>query len=98
MPLKGVKMPEIDRYENTDWTLVSCVKASKRRTQILKKVQQQPRMNGDLADELDLSTAYVRRNMNWLEEHELVEDLTESKANYKLYGITELGEEITEYL
>ena len=91
-------MPDIERYENTDWDLVSSVKASKRRRQILQAVQKQPRMNGELADELDLSTAYVRRNMNWLEEHELVEDLTESKANYKLYGITELGEEITEYL
>ena len=91
-------MPDIERYENTDWDLVSSVKASKRRRQILEALQEQPRMNGELADELDLSTAYVRRNMNWLEGHELVEDLTESKANYKLYGITELGEEITEYL
>lgn len=85
-------------YENTDWSLVSSVKASKRRTQILKTLQEQPKMNGEIADELDVSTEWIRRQMKWLEDHDLVEDLTEAKTNYKLYRASEKGEEMVELL
>ena len=85
-------------YENTDWNLLSSVKASKRRTQILKTLQEQPKMNGEIADELDVSTEWIRRQMKWLEEHDLVKDLTEAKTNYKLYRASEKGEEMVELL
>jgi len=78
--------------------LLSSVKASKRRTQILKTLQEQPKMNGEIADELDVSTEWIRRQMKWLEEHDLVKDLTEAKANYKLYRASEKGEEMVELL
>ena len=88
-------MPDIDRI---DWNLVSGVKASDRRTQVLKALAEKPRMNGELADNLDISTAWVRRQVKWLEQRDLVEDLTESKSNYKLYRITEAGEQVLEVM
>ena len=91
-------MSENTVYENTDWNLVSSVKASKRRTQILKTLQEQPKMNGEIADELDVSTEWIRRQMKWLEEHDLVEDLTASKSNYKLYRASDQAEEMIELL
>ena len=84
-------MPDIDRI---DWNLVSEVKSSDRRTQVLKALAEKPRMNGELADNLDISTAWVRRQVKWLEQRDLVEDLTESKANYKLYRTTEKGKRL----
>lgn len=88
-------MPE---FEQIDWTLVSSIRASDRRTQVLKALNEQPMMNGELADELEISTAWARRQVKWLEERNLVEDLTESKHNYKLYGVTERGTRIVEVL
>lgn len=81
--------------EQIDWNLVSDIKASERRTQVLKALSEQPQMNGELADELDISTKWARRQVKWLMERSLVEDLTEDKRNYKLYRATEKGETIT---
>lgn len=84
--------------EQIDWNLVSSVKASDRRTQVLKALSEKPRLNGELADELGVSTKWARKQVKWLEERGLVEDLTEQKHNYKLYGMTEKGERILKYL
>ena len=81
-----------------DWKLVSDVKASSRRTQVLQALCEKPRMNGELADELGLSTTWIRQQVRWLEERGLVQDLTEEKRNYKLYRATSKGEEIKEVL
>ena len=91
-------MPEFEKYENVSWNLVSSVKASERRTQVLEALTEKPMMNGELAEELDLSTPWVRRQVKWLEEHDLVEDLTNNKPNYKLYAATEEGEKVVEVL
>lgn len=84
--------------EEIDWKVVSEVRASKRRTQVLKALQQQPMLNGELADNLGLSTAWVRQQVKWLIDNGLVEDLTEDKHNYKIYGITDKGEKIADHL
>lgn len=84
--------------EEIDWKVVSEVRASKRRTQVLKALQQQPMLNGELADNLGLSTAWVRQQVKWLIDNGLVEDLTEDKHNYKIYGITDEGEKIADHL
>jgi len=94
--VRGVAMTESSGYSETNWDIVSSIRASKRRTQVLKALAEKPRMNGELADDLDISTAWVRRQVKWLEERGLVKDLTESKPNYKLYGVTEDGEHILE--
>jgi predicted transcriptional regulator len=92
---RGGIMPD---YKQIDWSLVSDIKASERRTQVLKALNEQPQMNGELADELDISTKWARRQVKWLMERSLVEDLTEDKRNYKLYRATEKGETIVEVL
>jgi DNA-binding MarR family transcriptional regulator len=92
---RGFEMPD---YEQLDWDLVSRVKASERRTQVLKILCEKPRMNSELADELDVSTKWARRQVKWLEERRLVQDLTEEKRNYKLYRATEKGKQILEVL
>lgn len=91
-------MTEFEQYENFNWDLVSSIRASKRRTQVLEALAEGPQMNGELADKLDVSTPWVRRQIKWLEERGLVEDLTESRPNYKIYGVTEDGERILEVI
>lgn len=86
------------KSEEIDWRLVSSIRASQRRTQVLKALNDEPMMNGELANELDISTAWARRQVKWLKERGLVQDLTESKPNYKLYGVTDEGEKIAEEL
>jgi predicted ArsR family transcriptional regulator len=95
MPCRGFEMPETDRI---DWNLVSSVKASDRRTQVLQALCEKPMMNGELADELAVSTKWARQQVKWLEERNLVEEITESKHNYKIYRATERGERIKEEL
>jgi predicted ArsR family transcriptional regulator len=85
-------------FEQLDWNLVSQVKASKRRTQILQELCEKPLMNSELADKLDVSTKWARRQVKWLEQRGLVEDLTEDKLNYKLYRATEDGKQVVEVL
>jgi predicted ArsR family transcriptional regulator len=92
---RGFEMPDIERI---DWSLVSGVKASDRRTQVLKALSEKPQMNGELADELGVSTKWARRQVKWLEKRGLVEDLTEEKRNYKLYRATEEGKQMVEVL
>lgn len=91
-------MPKFEKYKNVSWNLVSSVKASERRTQVLKALTEKPMMNGELAEQLDLSTQWVRRQVKWLEEHGLVEDLTNNKHNYKLYAATDEGEKVVEVI
>jgi predicted ArsR family transcriptional regulator len=55
-------------------------------------------MNGELADELGISTKWAREQVKWLERRDLVEDLTEDKRNYKMYSATQEGEKIAEVL
>jgi predicted ArsR family transcriptional regulator len=92
---RGFEMPD---SKQLDWNLVSNVKASDRRTQVLKILNGKPRMNGEIADELGVSTKWARRQVKWLEKRGLVEELTEDKRNYKVYGATEEGEQIVEVL
>lgn len=84
--------------EDIDWELLSDVKASEMRQAVLTALAQKPMMNSDLAEELDVSTRWARKNVRWLEERGLVEDLTEGKPNYKLYRATEEGEKLVELL
>jgi predicted ArsR family transcriptional regulator len=76
--------------------MVSNVMASDRRTQVLKALNGNAKMNGDLADELGISTKWARRQVKWLEKRDLVEELTEEKRNYKLYRATDKGEQVLE--
>lgn len=92
---RGFVMPDIERI---DWSLVSSVKASNRRTQVLRALSEKPRMNGELADQLGISTKWAREQVKWLERRDLVEDLTEDKRNYKMYSATQEGEKIAEVL
>ncbi|GGJ15294.1 hypothetical protein GCM10008995_26390 [Halobellus salinus] len=85
-------------FEQLDWDLISQVKASKRRTQVLKELTRKPQMNSELADELDVSTKWARRQVKWLQERGLVEDLTESKYNHKIYKATNDGKQVAEVL
>jgi predicted transcriptional regulator len=85
-------------FERLDWNLVSNIKASERRTQVLKILNENPRMNGEIADDLGVSTKWARRQVKWLEKRDLVEELTTHKRNYKLYRATEKGKQIVEVL
>jgi len=89
-------MAKSEQCGKFSWEIVSSIRASRRRRQVLEALADNPQMNGELADELDISTPWVRRQVKWLEERGLVKDLTESKPNYKLYTVTEDGKRILE--
>jgi DNA-binding MarR family transcriptional regulator len=90
-------MSDAESLESVDPVVLRDVKRSNRKAQVLLAVSEKPRMNGKLADELGLSTQYVGRQMKWLEDHGLIEELT-GKPNYKLYNITEKGQQIVELM
>lgn len=81
-----------------DWKAVSKIKASKRRTQILESLQEKPKMSGEIADEYDISTKWVTVNMKQLEELGAVTCVTPENHNYKVYRITEQGEQLMEFV
>lgn len=91
-------MAKSEQCGKFSWEIVSSIRASKRRTQVLEALADKPQMNGELADEFDISTPWVRRQVKWLEERGLVKDLTKSKANYKIYDVTKDGEQILKVL
>jgi DNA-binding MarR family transcriptional regulator len=92
---RGVKMAD---YKQLDWDLVSRIKASERRTQVLRALCEKPLMNSELADKLDVSTKWARSQVKWLEKRGLVKEITEERINYKLYRATERGEKIVEVI
>ncbi|WP_440005305.1 ArsR family transcriptional regulator [Halomicrococcus sp. SG-WS-1] len=81
-----------------DWSAVSKIKASERRLQIMQSLQDKPKMAGELADEYEISRKWASINLKELEELDAVVCATPEKHNYKMYRITERGEQLMEYV
>jgi len=82
------------RYELLAW-----VKASDHRQDILTTLQEGPENTTHFKEKWDVATADVpRRYINELQSRELVKCLTPDRQRYRLYGLTEDGEDLVEGL
>lgn len=84
------------------------VKSSTRKKQVLWELYQNPQFASEIAEKYDVSTKTVmswfhtlkngRKYSNDKEHKKLIECLTPNRQNYRLYGLTEEGKHIVEYL
>jgi predicted ArsR family transcriptional regulator len=89
-----------EKYELLAW-----VKASKRRVEILESLAESPKNTNDFADEWGVTLEAVRYHLEQLQRGgpdgdfvRLVHVLTPQRKQYRLYGLTETGTEVVEYL
>lgn len=90
-------------YEKDDLLDIwSWVHASARREEILETLAEKPRCASDFAKQWDLERVTVSGYFKDLKEGNggeypaLIECETPKRANYRLYGLTETGEEIVD--
>lgn len=104
-------MPDVNPAPSTeigddDWyELLAWVKASERRVEILRTLAEGPKNANDFADSWEVTLEAVRYHMTQLQEggpinngSPLVRVLTPDRRRYRLYGLTELGRQTTEFL
>jgi predicted ArsR family transcriptional regulator len=92
-------------YETDKYELLAWVKSSERRVEILTELEDSPKNTRDFSDDWGVSTEAVRYHLKQLREGgpegqypALVKDLTPNRRQYTLYGLTESGVEIVDYL
>jgi len=81
------------RFEDLAW-----VKASDRKATILQELTDSPRNTSEFAEEWDVTTEAVSHHLKQLEDRGLVEVLTPEREQYRLWGVTEAGIDVVEYL
>lgn len=83
-----------NRYELLAW-----IKASDHRKDILTTLQKGPENTTHFKEKWNVATADVpRRYINELRNRGLVECLTPDRKRYRLYGLTDEGEDLAEGL
>ncbi len=76
--------------------LINFVLRGKRRKDILKLLNKQPKTSGLIARELKISITNMPKFLNELVEKKLIIIENEEQYHYKLYKISEKGKEILE--
>jgi len=85
--------------EAKEYELLAWVKASDHRQEILSTLAERPENTTHFKEEWGVSTADVpRRYLKELQQRGLVECLTPQKTRYRLYGLTDWGEDMAEKL
>lgn len=76
------------------WDMVSEVRRSKRKSQIIKILKEEPACASEVAEELRLETGTVSNYFRELKNTDpsLIECLTPDQPHHRLYGLTETGE------
>lgn len=92
--------PDSAVYQTLAW-----IKASPRKQEILTSIEEGPKNSTDFAERWDVSNEAVRWHFKDLEQGgpdgeypPLIKCLTPGRNRYKLYGLTERGEEIVNLL
>jgi len=84
------------------YEILAWVKASERKKEVLQQLDEGPRNSTDFMNDWDVTYETVRYHlkpmMDGKERPPLVEELTPNRKRGKLYGLSELGELIVEYL
>jgi len=96
----GVQHGSPEWYEMLAW-----VKASERRVELLTALDEGPKNSSDFAEKWDVTPEAVHYHLRQLENggpdgeySALIRVLTPDRRQYKLYGLTETGADIVEYL
>lgn len=81
------------------WGLVAEVRRSKRKLQILNRLANNPASASELASEFNLETGSVSNIFRELKNTDppLITCLTPDQPHHRLYGLTDLGEEVLEH-
>lgn len=89
-----------DKFELLAW-----VKASDRRVDVLTTLAEAPKNTNDFADEWEVELETVRYHLKQLQHggpngdfSSLVRELTPERQQYRLYGLTEIGAKVENYL
>lgn len=82
------------------WDLVSEVRRSRRKTQIMEMLREEPACASEIAEELHLQTGSISNLFRELKQTEppLIQCLTPSQPHHRLYGLTQTGDEVWEHL
>ncbi|MCK4522297.1 MAG: ArsR family transcriptional regulator [Nanoarchaeota archaeon] len=78
--------------------LIGFVIASKRKIQVLKALSKKPKRPYQLARELKMYASDVSRLLFKLEKKKLIECITPNKKAWRVYMITDLGNEVLKKL
>lgn len=87
------------------WDAVAYVRASSRRRSVFESLAESPKSATEIAEELGIGRRSVSQHIGQLrsgnemgEDHDLVVCLTEERQNYRIYALTEKGEEVKKKL
>jgi len=82
------------------WDLVSRVRRSERKTEIIKLLRVEPASASELAEKMDIETATVSNHFYKLKTMNppLVVCITPDQPHHRLYGLTEYAEEIVNHI
>lgn len=84
---------------NIPWSLVSQIRRSKRKEQILKRLANDPASASELSSEFPLETDSISNLFRELKTTDpaLIECLTPDQPHHRLYGLTEDGEVVLDH-
>lgn len=82
-----------------DWDRVGYVTSSEYRETVVLQLHDRPQKPTDLAAATDRDIANISRALNQLADEDLVELLvSEERRKGRIYGLTDAGERVAEYL
>ena len=85
---------------NIPWGLVSEVRRSKRKSQIIERLEDDPASASEISSEIGLKTDSVSNLFRELKNTDppLITCLTPNQPHHRLYGLTDTGELVLEHL
>lgn len=85
---------------NIPWDLVSQVRRSDRKSQIVRRLSEDPASASELAEEMDVTTDSASNYLRDLRRMDppVVECITPNQPHHRLYTLTEEGLEIVEHV
>jgi predicted ArsR family transcriptional regulator len=99
------RVPVYEWEETNEYELLAWIKASERRVDILTTLSDSPKNTTDFAERWSVESETIRYHLKQLkdggpsETHpQLVKILTPNREQYRLWGLTESGEELIKYL
>lgn len=85
---------------NVPWALVSKVRRSRWKTQIIKRLEKEPASASELAEEMGIqrkSTSNYFRDLKNTEPP-LIQCLTPEQPHHRLYALTETGDVVVDHI
>lgn len=96
----GPKFRLMSVDHSVPWDLVSEVKRSRRKGQIIRLLHEEPACASELSDKIGIQTGSVSNLFRELKNTEppLIQCLTPDQPHHRLYGLTETGDLIFEHI